>query len=186
MSVTAATSCIVFQADRRIADGPLGDIVAVVQQAAEAGAPVLVLEAETSRPIDLDLRGAVAEVLARLAPAEDAKRGPGRPKLGVTAREVTLLPRQWEWLAAQPGGASTTLRRLVDEARKAGGGREDKRARQEAAYRFMTVMAGDRPGYEDAVRALYAADADRLAALTADWPADVREHARGRAQAANA
>ena len=76
----------------------------------------------------------------------------------MVAREVTLLPRHWEWLAQQSGGASVALRRLVDQARR---GTEDKdriRRAQEAAYRFMSAMAGNRPNFEDAIRALFAGD----------------------------
>jgi hypothetical protein len=121
----------------------------------------------TGKPIDLDYRN-----VAPAAPA--APRGPGRPRLGVSAREVTLLPRHWEWLAAQPGGASAALRRLVEEARRkpeAGG-----RAAQDRVYHFMQSCCGDRPGYEEALRALYKGDSERFAALIADWPQGIRAH----------
>jgi hypothetical protein len=103
-------------------------------------------------------------------------RGRGRPKLGVVAREVTLLPRQWEWLATQPGGASAILRRLVDDARRNGGTRQQRRAAQDAAYQFMLAIAGDMPGYEEATRALFADDRPRLEQWIADWPQDIRSH----------
>jgi hypothetical protein len=111
-------------------------------------------------------------------------RAVGRPKLGVTAREVTLLPRHWEWLAAQPGGASVTLRKLVEEARRAGAGDDLRRQAQERAYRFMTVMAGDRPGFEEATRALFAGDGARFAQCVAVWPQDIRTHAERLGEAA--
>ncbi|WP_157216701.1 DUF2239 family protein [Flavisphingomonas formosensis] len=116
--------------------------------------------------------------LPRAAPQPPAEqpRTRGRPSLGVTAREVTLLPRHWDWLAAQPGGASAALRRLVEAARKADDGTA---AGRDAAYRFLTVMAGDRPGYEEAIRALYADDRARFEAESAAWPAAVRAHAIG-------
>ncbi len=182
MTATAATPCIAFEGDRQIANGPLAYVAAMVKQAADRGGtePVLVWDAETARPVEIDTRGTVAEVLERLPAAdtpEEAKRGPGRPKLGVVSREVTLLPRQWEWLSSQPGGASVALRRLVDEARKAGGAKDERRARQEAAYRFMTAMAGDQTHYEEATRALFAGDAGRFEAAVADWPQDVRVQA---------
>jgi hypothetical protein len=149
---------------------------------------VLVFDDTTSESIELDLRGTVEEVARRLAaqapaarppePAPEEARGPGRPKLGVVAREITLLPRHWEWLARQPGGASVTLRKLVEEARKAGAGKERVRQAQDAAYRFMSVMAGDRPGFEEATRALFAGKQGRFEELVEGWPADVREHAR--------
>ncbi|MCC8949515.1 DUF2239 family protein, partial [Bradyrhizobium sp. Arg62] len=106
-----------------------------------------------------------------------APRGPGRPKLGVVAREITLLPRHWDWLAQQKGGASVAIRKLVDEARRSSGDKDRTRSAQDAAYRFMTVMAGNRPNYEDAIRALFAHDRRRFATLIADWPADIRDHA---------
>ncbi|ANN68459.1 DUF2239 family protein [Bordetella bronchialis] len=102
-------------------------------------------------------------------------RGRGRPRLGVIAREVTLLPRHWEWLNAQPGGASVALRKLVEAGMRDRGSRE--RARREAAYRFMSAMAGDMPGFEEATRALFAADTHAMAGHMAAWPDDIREHA---------
>jgi hypothetical protein len=113
-----------------------------------------------------------------------ASRGPGRPKLGVVAREVTLLPRHWEWLARQTGGASVALRKLVEEARRTGEVGHRVRQAQEAAYRFMSVMAGNRPNYEEAIRALFAGEASRFEKLIAEWPADVRRHAARLAQGA--
>jgi hypothetical protein len=107
-----------------------------------------------------------------------APRGPGRPKLGVVAREVTLLPRHWEWLATQPGGASITLRRLVEHAKRASTGKDRVRRSQSAAYRFMSAMAGDEPGFEEATRALFAGNLDRFNTLVEGWPRDVRDHAR--------
>jgi hypothetical protein len=183
VTLTATTPCIAFEGVRQIATGPLSYVAAMVKQAADRGGPgpILVWEAETARPVELDLRGTVGQVLERIPAGEPApeaaKRGPGRPKLGVVAREVTLLPRQWEWLNGQPGGASVALRRLVDEARKTSGGRDEKRTRQEAAYRFMTAMAGNEAHYEEATRALFAGDAGRFEAATADWPQDVRVQA---------
>jgi hypothetical protein len=127
---------------------------------------LLVFDDEDGRQIDMDLRA---------APAAEA-RPRGRPSLGVVAREVTLLPRHWDWLGEQPGGASAALRRLVDAARKAEG---DGAGRRNAAYRFLTVMAGDRPGYEDAIRALYANDRPRFDALAKPWPRAIIDHAVG-------
>jgi hypothetical protein len=118
-----------------------------------------------------------------VAPAE-APRQPGRPKLGVVAREVTLLPRHWEWLSGQPGGASAALRRLVDAARAANAGKDRIRHAQEAGDRFMAAALGNQPGYEEASRALYAGEESRFAALTQDWPCDLRDCARRMAAAA--
>lgn len=177
------TRCTAFEGSTRLASGDLIEVALAAKAATDRGAtgPVLIFEDATARPIDLDLRGAPEDVRARLAaaaPPPPAPRGPGRPKLGVVAREVTLLPRHWEWLGAQPGGASVALRRLVEEARRADEGPARRRRAQEAAYRFMSAMAGDEPGFEEATRALFAGDKDRFDAETANWPADVRDHAR--------
>jgi hypothetical protein len=123
---------------------------------------ILVFDDETGRITDLDYR--------RLARG-DAPRSVGRPKLGVQSREVTLLPRHWDWLSQQPGGASAALRRLVETARSEG---QTERQRQDAAYRFMQAVCGDRAGYEEALRALYRSDRAAFAAAIGDWPADVR------------
>lgn len=193
MTPTAELSCIAFAGHRRIAAGPLARIAPAIKAAAdgEGAEPLHVLDAQTSQPVELDLRGSVDAVLARLpaaAPeiehASAAPRGPGRPRLGVVAREVTLLPRHWEWLNAQPGGASVALRKLVEDARRAHAGRDRERAAQEACYRFMRTLAGDAPGFEEATRALYAKDLPRFLVQTEAWPRDVREHARALARRA--
>ncbi|QJW85848.1 DUF2239 family protein [Ramlibacter terrae] len=139
----------------------------------------------------MDLRGGPEEAAARVeaalaaaAPPPPPPRGRGRPQLGVVAREVTLLPRHWEWLAAQPGGASVTLRRLVDEARRGAVDADAVRAARERAYRFLQAIAGNLPGYEEALRALFAGDAGGFDASTADWPQALREHAQALGQGA--
>jgi hypothetical protein len=189
MTADAPAHCIAFEGAREIASGPLAYVAVAARQAAQRGRsePLLIFDADSARPVELDLRGTLAEVLERLPAGEAAsepRRGPGRPKLGVVAREVTLLPRQWEWLGAQPGGASVALRRLIDEARKASAGKDEKRARQEAAYRFITAMAGNEAHYEEATRALFAGDAGRFEAAVTDWPRDVRKQAERFAAAA--
>jgi hypothetical protein len=169
-----------FVGQRRLVTGPLGEVALAVKRVLEGDVaePVLIYDDTTGSAVDIDTRGSDDEVLARLAPPVDAEpRGRGRPKLGVVAREVTLLPRHWEWLNAQPGGASVALRKLVEEARRASGDRDRARQAQEAAYRFMSAMAGDLPGFEDAARALFACDHARFTALIAGWPPDIRDHA---------
>lgn len=137
---------------------------------------ILIFDDSTGRQVDLDLRGGEDEVLSRLAPPrKPAEAGRGRPRLGVVAREVTLLPRHWEWLAQQPGGASGMLRRLVDEARASPAARS-RQARM-VTDRFLSVMAGDLHGYEEASRALYAGNRPDFEALIAGWPQDIRTHA---------
>ena len=175
-----------FEGQRRLASGPIGEVALAVKGATHPSAsPIAIFSDASGRSIDLDLRGSNAEVLARLShlspaaaeeAAPDEPRGRGRPKLGVVAREVTLLPRHWEWLSAQPGGASVALRKLVEEARKANGDRDRQRAARDAAYHFMSAMAGNLPNFEEASRALFADDERRFTGLIADWPPDIRDH----------
>lgn len=168
-----------FAGEQRLASGAPAEVAVAAHAAAQGDyeGPVLAFEDATGRVVDLDLRGSPAEVAARYAP-QAVRRPRGRPKLGVVAREVTLLPRHWEWLAAQPGGASVALRKLVDAARRADDGATDRKVRQEAAYRFMASMAGDLPGYEEALRALFAGDRTVFDAQVAAWPGDLATHAR--------
>jgi uncharacterized protein len=188
---------VAFDGDRRIASGELRDVVRAAKQMLDRrkDAAILVFDGRTSAPVDIDFRGSVDDVLARLpaksAPAvatEDVDaqvtRGPGRPKLGVVAREVTLLPRHWDWLSKQKGGASVAIRRLIEDARRTGEDRDRVRLAQDSAYRFMSAMAGNRPHYAEAIRALFANDAARFRELIAEWPADVRNHIARRAEQA--
>jgi uncharacterized protein len=169
-----------FTGARRLASGPLADVAAAAALVREGAAALLVFDDVTGSQVDLDLRGGEEQVRARYrgetAPASAAPRGRGRPRLGVVAREVTLLPDHWEWLASQPGGASVVLRRLVQEARRTGSARERMRRAQERSYKVMVALAGDRPGFEEAARSLFRADQDAFRGHTARWPADIREH----------
>jgi hypothetical protein len=175
-----------FEGQKRLASGPLADVALAVKQARGSVEPIAIFSDRTGRAIDLDLRGSDDEILARLpaaSPASDTQeiqpsepRGRGRPKLGVVAREVTLLPRHWEWLNAQPGGASVALRKLVDEARRGSGDRDRQRAARDAAYHFMSAMAGNLPNFEEASRALFADDRRRFVSQIAGWPPDIRDH----------
>jgi hypothetical protein len=164
---------VTFAGEACVGGGTLAEAALAARRALDGdeGATVLVFDARTGAVRDLDLRGNEAEVAARHA---SVQAGRGRPKLGVIPREVTLLPRHWDWLAAQPGGASVALRKLVEAASKQDDRAVAERARREAAYRFMSAMAGDRPGFEEAARALFAGDRDRLAWLSRGWPADIR------------
>ena len=186
MNSSPAPTFIAFDGDRRIAAGDRHAVARAAKQHLDRhrDAAVLIFDDATSHAVDLDFRGSVDDVLARLPPATTvnaepmpaANRGPGRPKLGVVAREITLLPRHWEWLGRQPGGASVAIRKLVDDARR---GSEDKdriREAQDAAYRFMSAMAGNKPHFEEATRALFAPDPARFRELIAGWPIDVRDH----------
>jgi uncharacterized protein len=180
---TNQPSAIAFAGTRCLAAGNLQEVALAVKAFVDAIEPedvppaVLVFDRQTSRPIELDLRGSTAEVLARLEPAATVvERGPGRPKLGVVAREVTLLPRHWEWLNEQPGGASVTLRKLVESARRTNAEADRERVTRDAVYRFMVVMAGDLPGFEEASRALFAGALALFEQLIAAWPPDVSRH----------
>ena len=172
----------VFEGPRLLARGSVVEAALACKRAEADGRQLFVFGPE-GRLIDIDTRGDEEAVRARYSPPPAEPRGRGRPKLGVVAREVTLLPRHWEWLATQPGGASVALRKLVDQARKADDAPQRQRAARDAAYRFMSAMAGNFPGFEEAIRALYAGDRPRLLALTEAWPADVRDHALSLADA---
>lgn len=166
-----------FADDRLLARGARADLLTAVKSALAGGARVLVFDDRTGEQVDLDLRETKGTSVASPAPVPEPRR-PGRPKLGVVPREVTLLPRHWDWLGAQPGGASVTLRKLVDAARASTERLQTKRVAQQAADRFMLAMLGNQPGYEEAARALYAGNGGRFATITERWPADLRDHAR--------
>jgi hypothetical protein len=178
-------AAIAFQGDVCIASGDLACVALAAQRAAKRHQhePILIFDATTSEPIEIDLREIGAPRLSRHAGAGPASptagetpRGPGRPKLGVVAHEVTLLPRHWDWLASQPGGASVALRKLVEHAMRANAGKDRIRASQNASYRFMSTMAGNRVRFEDAARALFAGDAATFHRLVQAWPKDIRDH----------
>jgi len=154
---------VAFAGSQRLAMGRRLEVALAVRA---AQGPVLAFDLETGAPVEFDLSGEEADIAARYA---DAPRGPGRPKLGVVAREVTLLPSHWEWLNAQRGGASAALRRLVDAACEV----DEEAAAKVAAFRFLSAMVGDQPNFQDAARALFAGDLARLASLAAHWPGDV-------------
>lgn len=169
-----------FLDGRRLATGPLHEVAVAVlraQQVEPEGHP-LVFSNASGRSADLDLRGGEDAVAARytVAAPTQAPKGRGRPKLGVVAREVTLLPEHWAWLAEQPGGASVALRKLVHEARRNGGDRGQTRQARDRAYNAMSTLAGDLAGFEEASRALFAGDHARLVAQMAAWPQDVQAY----------
>ncbi len=175
-----------FRGTLALGSGSLAAVAAAAHRALaqEPTAVVTIVCHDTGRVVDLDLRGTEADVAARhaapdappgAAGADQARpRGRGRPRLGVVAREVTLLPEHWDWLAGQPGGASVALRRLVLQAMRDSAGPDALRRARDRTYAFMSAIAGDLPGFEEATRALFAGDADRLTAQIAAWPPDVR------------
>lgn len=189
-----------FAGHRHIATGELAEVALEAKRLVDRGEDVFVtiFNNETGHVVDVDFRGSMDEFSERLrrraevggvrdtetadtaadTDKADKRSGPGRPRLGVVGREVTLLPRHWEWLNAQPGGASVTLRRLVEKARKEGRAAERARRLRDGAYQFMSYVAGDFPGFEEASRALFAQDYERLNDLIREWPEDVRDHLR--------
>ena len=179
MEHTPHTLATAFLGQRLLASGPLLQVALAAKAVGDTPDPILVFKDTTGAVIDLDLRGSDQDVERRLgsggdAPAPEPARGRGRPRLGVVAREVTLLPRHWEWLNAQPGGASVALRKLVEDARRLSPDKERQRQSQEAAYRAMSALAGNMPHFEEASRALFAGDATRLSELAQAWPEDIR------------
>lgn len=167
-----------FVGEKRIAAGILPEILPELKRQFDEDQSTMFLtfEDESGKQLDFNLRGTIGEVMARVATTPQ-RTGPGRPRLGVTAREITLLPRHWEWLEEQPRGASAAIRRLIDEARKSEPDTSRKQRAAFAAGRFLSAMAGNYPGYEEATRALYAGDAAQFANLIGSWPTDVREYA---------
>lgn len=174
---------IVFSGDRRISSGPISEVLSHLKGRFERGEPdPLCFDVATGAQVDFDLRGTLEDVLERVRPQE--QRGRGRPKLGVTGREVSLLPRHWDWLEQQPQGISATLRRLVEQAAKAAPGREQARNVRAALSRILSAMAGNRENYEEACRALFKGDDAAFEAFVETWPSDVRAFAVQRAREA--
>lgn len=180
--------CTAFLGVRVVASGTLRHVVSTVKDDLDDRdlTQSLIFDDTTGKQIDVDFRGETNDVLLRLGEQfgdlsgtemnHQPTRRVGRPKLGVVSGEVTLLPQDWEWLKSQPGGSSVTLRRLVGEARRAGGEQSKIRESQEATYNFMTAMAGNFHQYEEALRALYAGDLDRFYHFIDDWTPDITNH----------
>ena len=165
-----------FRNCRRIATGTAAELAVFLKDMVQG--EVLVFDDATGRQLDFNSQGSPQEIAARYPdPPPDEPRGRGRPRLGVIAREVTLMPRHWDWLNSQPGGASVALRKLVEEARRSSGDRDRIRAAQEAAYHFMAAIAGNLPNFEEATRALFAFERRQFGDLIARWPEDVRDYA---------
>lgn len=177
-----------FMGTSMVATGSLQHVVSSVKDTLEDSdlLQVLIFNDTTGKQIDVDFRGDTDAVIEGLKEHlgilpdpvlnDNTPRRPGRPKLGVVSGEVTLLPRHWEWLKSQPGGASVTIRKLINEARRTGGTQGKVRAAQEATHHFMTAMAGNFPQYEEALRFLYAGDSDRFHHSIKEWAPDIRNH----------
>lgn len=191
METQSQKTCTAFIGYRCISSGALITVVDYLKTSlsSEDLSTTLIFDDMSSETIEVDFRGELPDVLERIqnsdihaSSAESIQmdhqipRGPGRPKLGVVSREVTLLPRHWEWLNSQPGGASVALRKLVEEARRVNRDRDRIRIAKESAYRFMSTIAGNLPGFEDAARWLFAGDLIRFSSSISEWPNDVRTH----------
>jgi uncharacterized protein len=207
MNQSDQASWIAFAGTRRIHSGRPAEVARAAKLAVDEGEQAVLVFDDANRVLDVDYRGSDEDVIARLGLVDDsstqfngngkgedaspylenpAPRGRGRPRLGVVAREVTLLPRHWDWLATQSGGASAAVRRLVDAARQSNAEKDRLRTAKESAYRFISAMAGNERGFEEATRALFAGDEARFVAMSDSWPHDVREHARALARQASA
>jgi len=186
-------NCTAFNGMNCLAAGDVREVARKVKEATDKSKDktILIFDDTNGETVEIDLRGKVDDVLKRLdatiakfeknSSSENEEpvgpKGPGRPKLGVISREVTLLPRHWEWLNSQPGGASVALRKLVEEARHANAGKDKIRHSQNAAYKFMSAMAGDLPGYEEAIRTLFSANQSGFKKAVASWPQDIKAYA---------
>jgi len=170
-----------FAGDHLIASGDIKTTLLATKRRMDKGenAPILIFDDSTGKQVDFDFRGTPEEVLARLSSHPlFAPAGPGRPKLGVTCREISLLPRHWEWLEKQPQGISAALRRLVEEAKQKEPDKERAKIARDVAGKFMWSMAGNLPDFEEASRALYAMDWGRFDQSIRRWPKDIRIHLR--------
>lgn len=192
MTELTQTQYTAFEGSQRIAAGDLMKVAVMVKEYFKDNlvVGVLVFEDTSSRLVDVDFRGTTDDVLNRIAqtnggqeaaavslePETETPRGPGRPKLGVVAREITLLPRHWDWLNTQTGGASVALRKLVEEARRASIGKDRIRLAQEASYRFMSAAISNEANFEEVARALFAGNRSRFNELVEAWPVDLRDY----------
>ena len=186
--MTNSSHLTAFAGTRKVASGTLHTLAPALKALvpADPNAQILIFDDQSGKQVDLNLHGSLADVLQRLPrPQADmeetaqpaAPRSVGRPKLGVVAREITLLPRHWEWLATQPGGASVALRKLVESAQRDNRAADEQRSARDAAYHFINALAGDEAGFEEAARALFAGQRQQFEGRLHSWPADVREHA---------
>lgn len=176
---------LAFHGHCLVSAGELLDVALTIREleGRADGRPILVFDESTGRQLDIDISGSRNDLIRRFSDHDGnpevaieptAPRKRGRPKLGVVGREVTLLPRHWSWLDSQRGGASPTLRRLVDRARTENEHLDRVRRSQDDTNRFLSAIAGDLPGFEEATRALYARDRRRFVAETKRWPKDIK------------
>ncbi len=168
-----------FYGNTQIATGLLADMLSKTtsflqekQASRNDSETLLIFNERTGGQIDFDLRGSIEDILERALP----KRSAGRPKLGVTSREITLLPRHWQWLESQAKSASASLRLLVEEAMKQDGGEADIKKNLAVTDRIMMTMAGDLAHFEEASRALNQRNVERFEDSVASWPEDIKQY----------
>ncbi|TQI80337.1 hypothetical protein FHU10_4802 [Serratia fonticola] len=182
METVSTAKCTAFLHYQRIAAGSYAEVAQALAALALSAGELLVFDDATGSQVDYPWpEGYVwpqpEETESALHNHEPTGHpSVGRPKLGVVAREVTLLPRHWQWLSQQRGGASAALRRLVDEARRTTAEQDNERRTKENCYRFMSAIAGSLPDYEEAVRALFGQNGDVFAERIAQWPPDIQTH----------
>lgn len=162
-----------FSGSRLLATGPLPVVLAAAYPFRDnSPSPLLIFSHTDGHQADFNWQGTLEEVIARASPAA-VRTGPGRPKLGVVSTEVTLLPRHWDWLNSQPARASGTIRRLVDQAMAREAGNEKRR--REVLGTILWALAGNEPGFEEASRALYSGNIERLKTLVSAWSGSLGE-----------
>jgi hypothetical protein len=178
MAVSEEKQCTAFEGNKLIAQGTRREVREALRKfrSLHPEASIVVFEDQTGEGFDLE--GIPVPTQGSEPAAEATPARPGRPKLGVVAREITLLPRHWQWLETQPGGASVALRKLVEAARKQQAPEDRIRQAIEAAYRFLSIMSAHVPNFEDVARALFRRDWLQFDQCTQALPFDVREHLR--------
>ncbi len=185
MDLSSNRLCTAFAGTQRLATGHLTFVAQAVKSSLENGdkREIVIFDNHTSEVIEVDFRGSQEEVAKQFSPAAGEKesepaptKSRGRPKLGVVAKEITLLPRHWDWLNQQPASVSATLRKLVEQASRQNQQAANARQAQDIVYRFINVVASHLNEYEEALRALYAKDGDKFQQLIREWPADVVAH----------
>ena len=171
---------VAFYGNQQVAVGELTDMLTKTtiflkekQTTGTDTEPLLIFNEQNGSQIDFDFRGSLEEILERALPKQKKRRA-GRPKLGVISREITLLPRHWEWLESQTKSASASLRLLVEEAMKREGGEAKIKKNIAVTDRIMMVMAGNLTYFEEASRALNARNVERFEECVSTWPDDIK------------
>lgn len=175
-----------FKKEKLIAEGDLKKVILKTKRELMRSpeSAILIFSNETGKTMDFNFQGSENEVLSRLEVFLEPKieidpkeKKVGRPSLGVISREVSLLPKHWEWLACQSGGASAEIRRLVEKAMKQTQAASTVKMAQEKTFRFLNTIAGNFPNFEEAIRSLYRRDLNAFEQIIKFWPVDIKDHA---------